>query len=303
MEITYSVLIVEDVPSDAELTEREIKQVLTPCMFERVETEEDFLRALDEFKPDIIISDYKMPDFDGMTALKLTLERTPLTPFIILTGSMNENTAVECMKAGAWDYVIKEHIKRLGPAVISALEDKRLRQERKRSEEALLESEQKFRDLAEKSLVGIYLIQNEAFKYVNPKLAEIFEYTVEELIDKKSPRDLTVPEDWPIIEESLEKRISGEIKEAHYNFRGIKKNKDIIYLESYGVRTMYKGQTAVIGTMLDITKRKQMEEEIQKRVKELEEFYQMAIGRELRMIELKNEIEKLQNELKKYKKS
>ena len=127
METSYRVLIVEDVPADAELNEREIQQVLTPCIFKRVETEEDFLRAIDEFKPDFIISDYQMPTFDGLTALKLTLERTPLTPFILVTGSMNEDTAVDCMKAGASNYVIKQYLKRLGPAVLHALEEKKIR--------------------------------------------------------------------------------------------------------------------------------------------------------------------------------
>ncbi len=98
METPYRVLIAEDVPADAELNERAIREVLTPCIFKRVETEEDFLMAIDEFKPDFIISDYKMPTFDGLTALKLTLEKTPLTPFILVTGSMNEDTAVDCMK-------------------------------------------------------------------------------------------------------------------------------------------------------------------------------------------------------------
>lgn len=109
METPYRVLIVEDILSDAEFTEREIKQVLTPCIFQRVTTEEEFLRALDEFKPDIIISDYKMPAFDGMTALQLALDKTPLTPLFIVTGSMNVDTAVDCMKAGASNYVVKTH--------------------------------------------------------------------------------------------------------------------------------------------------------------------------------------------------
>jgi DNA-binding NtrC family response regulator len=115
------VLIVEDLPTDAELEEREIRFVLPASEFLRVELREDFLTALESFRPDIILSDYKLPHFDGMTALKLALERTPEIPFILITGSMNEETAVECMKAGAWDYIIKEHVKRLGPAVLNVL--------------------------------------------------------------------------------------------------------------------------------------------------------------------------------------
>ena len=107
------VLIVEDLPTDAELGEREIRRALVTCEFRRVETREAYLAALDEFRPALIISDYRLPHFDGMTALKLAVERCPDVPFIVLTGSMNEDTAVECMKAGAWDYVIKWHIIRL----------------------------------------------------------------------------------------------------------------------------------------------------------------------------------------------
>jgi len=141
--------------------------------------------------------------------------------------------------------------------------------EYKRAEEALKESEKKFRDLTEKSLVGIYLIQDGVFKYVNPRLAEIFGYAVEELIDKKGPRDLVLPEDWPIVEKNLLKRISGEIESVQYEFRGIRKNKEVIYIEAYGSRTIYQGRPAVIGTLLDITERKRAEKELKKAYEEL----------------------------------
>lgn len=143
------ILFVEDVPTDAELAQREIKRVLNSAIFQRVETQEDFLTALETFQPDLIISDYRMPHFDGLTALRLAQERTPLTPVIILTGAINEDTAVECMKAGATDYVIKEHIKRLGQAVLHAMKEKQLRQERHRAEAALRESEERYRTMVQ----------------------------------------------------------------------------------------------------------------------------------------------------------
>jgi len=118
------ILIVEDAPTDAELCEREVRKVLKSCRFQVVDKRETFLAALKEFQPDLILSDYSMPGFDGMSALKLSLEHSPETPFIIVTGSVSEDVAADSMKAGAWDYIIKEHIKRLGPAVVNALEKK-----------------------------------------------------------------------------------------------------------------------------------------------------------------------------------
>jgi PAS domain S-box-containing protein len=141
------ILIVEDLPTDAGLCEREVRQVLPLSEFRRVETREDFLAALETFQPDLILSDYSMPRFDGMAALKLALAHVPETPFLILTGSMNEETAVACMKAGAWDYIIKEHIRRLGPAVLAALEQKKVRRERRMAEELRRESEERLRDI------------------------------------------------------------------------------------------------------------------------------------------------------------
>lgn len=186
--------------------------------------------------------------------------------------------------------------------IIAGIEIARDISERKYAQEALRESESKFRNLAEKSLVGIYLIQNGVCKYVNPRLAEIFGYSVEELIDKKGPRDLTLPQDWLTVEGNIKKRVSGEIESLNYNVRGIKKNKDIIYFEVYGTRTMYKGEPAIVGTLMDITGRKRMETEVTERIKELEEFYDMSVNRELRIKELKAEIQRLKSELSRYQK-
>jgi PAS domain S-box-containing protein len=139
------ILIVEDLSTDAELARREIDKELGLCEYRIVEQEEEFLEALDRFDPDLVISDYMLPRFNGMKALKLMVEKRPGVPFIVFTGSMNEDTAVACMKAGAWDYVIKEHIKRLGPAVRSALVEKKNRAEKTKIQEALLRAGKEWR--------------------------------------------------------------------------------------------------------------------------------------------------------------
>ncbi len=132
--------------------------------------------------------------------------------------------------------------------------------ERKRVEEALVASEEKFRDLADKSLAGIYLVQNGLFKYVNPKLAEIFGYAEEELIDRLGPKQVVLDEDWPTVSENLRRRVEGKEKSIHYTFRGVTKDKKVIMAEVFGSATHYQGKPAVIGTMLDITERIRAEE-------------------------------------------
>jgi len=149
MDDSIRILIVGDLSSDAELAKREVRRTLTSCVYQRVERRDDCLAALEEFQPDLIISDYQLPHFDGLTALQLARERVPFTPVIILTEAINEDKALECMKAGAVDYVIKEHSRRLGQAVSQALEQKLLRLKRRRTEEALRHNEARYRRLSE----------------------------------------------------------------------------------------------------------------------------------------------------------
>jgi CheY-like chemotaxis protein len=94
------ILLLEDVLMDAELVEYELERARIPFVARRVDTREGFLRALEEFEPDLILSDFTLPRFDGMAALALARERAPSVPFLIVTGSVNEETAVGCMKAG-----------------------------------------------------------------------------------------------------------------------------------------------------------------------------------------------------------
>lgn len=124
MENNLRILILEDIPSEVELIEIELRKANITFTSKSTDAKDAFLKELEEFVPDIVLADYMLPQFTGMEALKLVQELSPLTPFIITTGSMNEEIAVECMKAGAWDYVMKEHLGQLGLAIQSALEKK-----------------------------------------------------------------------------------------------------------------------------------------------------------------------------------
>ena len=134
--------------------------------------------------------------------------------------------------------------------------------ERKQSEDALRESEQKFRALSEKALVGIYLLQENGFRYVNPRFAEITGYDVEELINTVTPQDLIHPEDWPMAQENIRKRFSGEASSIRYSARMVRKDGELRDAEVFGTQATYLGKPTIIGTLLDITDRKQAEDQI-----------------------------------------
>ncbi|MCB0014805.1 MAG: response regulator, partial [Anaerolineales bacterium] len=176
MNPTTKILLAEDSQIDADLARREIRSVLSPCEFRVVETKADYLAALAEFQPDLIVSDYRMPRFDGLTALKLALEQPHHIPVIIFTGAINEDTAVECMKAGAADYVIKEHIKRLGQAVLHALEERELRRKRMAAENELRASEERYRTLVETMPDALVVTNREGqITFASPTAIRLFD--------------------------------------------------------------------------------------------------------------------------------
>ncbi len=125
------ILVLEDSVEDAELIRLEIGRCPFPCEIRVVETKPDFQEALASFRPDLVVSDYSLPGFNGMEALRLLHATLPDVPLILVTGSIDEDTAVMCIKAGMSDYIIKDHIKRLSIAVTGALEEKKSRLERK----------------------------------------------------------------------------------------------------------------------------------------------------------------------------
>jgi PAS domain S-box-containing protein len=155
------ILILEDVPMDAELVEYELGRAQVPFVTRCVNTRDAFLAALNDFAPDLILSDYSVPGFDGMTALSIAREVVPTVPFVIVTGSVNEETAVGCMKAGATDYLLKSNLARIGPAIEGALARSRMRAEQSRAEAALRRSEANLRAIFNNSLQCFVLVDRD----------------------------------------------------------------------------------------------------------------------------------------------
>src|SRR5207302_3273918 len=143
MPTPLSVLIVEDSADDAALLLHEFERGGYGVVFERVATAEQMRAALDRQPWDVIVSEYSTPSFSGLDALGLVRERALDVPFIVVSAKTGEEWAVEMMRAGAHDYLMKGSLGRLLPAIQRELGDARVRRERKHTEEALIESEQR----------------------------------------------------------------------------------------------------------------------------------------------------------------
>lgn len=172
MKPILKILFIEDVQIDAELICIEIEK--NNIVFEKqiVSNEADFLESMETFNPDILVSDYTLPQFNGMAALQIRNHKAPMTPFILVTGSHNEEVAVECMKAGADDYILKGNLSRLGPALLNAVNKIRLLSKIKNAEGRLKESYALNETLLQTipfgmnivNTEGIILFQNDVFK-------------------------------------------------------------------------------------------------------------------------------------------
>lgn len=149
------VLVLEDSATDAEIVIRELRAAGFDSDWTRVETESDFLAALDR-NPDLILADFSLPAFDGMSALEIVRGRGLDTPFLLISGVVREEDAVTAIKHGADDYLLKDRLLRLGPAVEQAFESQRLREEQRKFAAQLRASEERYRTLVQALPVAVY---------------------------------------------------------------------------------------------------------------------------------------------------
>src|SRR2546427_4258693 len=143
------ILILEDVAADVVAINHELRKGRLSFLSKRVDTKEAFLRELEHNPPDLILSDHGLPSFDGFTALAIARDKCPEVPFIFVTGSLGEEMTIATFESGAADYVLKNRMARLVPAVQRALREAEERTRRKEAERALRESEERFRMLVE----------------------------------------------------------------------------------------------------------------------------------------------------------
>ena len=296
------ILHLEDNPNDVELIRETIISQGIDVEMIVADTRSDFVDALEKGNYDLILADYTLPSFDGLSALSIVREKFSHLPFIFVTGTMGEEKAVETLKKGATDYVLKHNLTRLVPSIMRALREAQEHIDRKKAQEALEESEERFKAVFDNAIDGILLadVENKKFLLTNSMICQMLGYSEEEM-KKLRVSDIHPEPELPFVIEQFEKQVRKEIKLAK-DIPMKRKDGSVFYADINSFPITLAGKTYLVGFVRDITERKQAEEEIEKRIKELEDFYDMAIGRELRMIELKEEIENLKEELAKYKK-
>lgn len=264
MKEALKILLVEDNPNDERILTIELKGEFNATV-ERVETETEFRSELNDDSYAIIISDYNLPTFTGMQALKIRQELAPMLPFILVTGSLNEEIAVAVMKAGADDYVLKENLSRLVPAVKSAIEKRKAMREKAEAEKKLIEAEIRFRSIFENTVIGLYRTSPDGeILLANPALIKMLGFSsFEELTKRNLALEGFEPENHRnVFLTEIEKKGSVSGIEAIWK----KADGTLLYVRESGIAVRDDGGKTIFyeGVVEDVTEKKEIEAELVK---------------------------------------
>ncbi len=256
------ILLVEDEKLDAELTERELKNAGIDFISKRVDEESDFRSELENFKPDIILSDHCLPHFNGISALKIASNLSPETPFIFVSGKIDEEFAAEMLKKGATDYVLKNNLSKIGHSVCRALNEHNKQIEHKMAKNSLMESEKKYKTLFEKNNNPIILFDEDGnFEDSNKAALKFLDINRDQLL-KKNLSDYIL---FDVNNINREFWKTDDITEVKFNVNGEQKIIELTVTPVY-----LKNKTLAFGVVNDITERKKAEDRILRSLKEKE---------------------------------
>jgi PAS domain S-box-containing protein len=270
MDRKLKILILEDFPTDAELMEDELSESGLTFESKRVASKTPFIKACSEFSPDLILSDYSLPSFDGLSAMEIALKTCPDVPFIFVSGALGEETAIDLLKKGATDYVLKNRLSRLGPAVLRALREVEEKIELRNAEKALEESEIRYRTIFENTGTATIIIdEDETIILANWECERLFGYSRSEIEGKKRWKEFVIEDD--TIKGDKPRRPHGkhtETPSGGHELRIVDKKKNIKNVLA-NLASMPSTKKTVIS-LLDITQRKMAEEALKNRELELE---------------------------------
>lgn len=260
----FRFLILEDTDSDAELMERTLRGAGISFVAQRVETRATFEASVRDFQPDLVLSDYNLPAYNGKEALEYVRQVAPETPVIMVTGALGEEAAVELLKAGVKDYILKDRIARLPHAVERVLAEAENAQARRESARLLRESEARFRSILENAPTGIAVAAPDGrFVEVNQSFCRLLGYTRRELL-QLTLFDITHPEDRETTATQADSLLSGDISQSQIEKRIIQKSGRIVWVQATVslLRDDAGAPLHYVGQVEDITERKRTQEEI-----------------------------------------
>jgi len=262
IDIPIKILHLEDDESDSQFAQIWLKKEGLVYDYFFADNEKTYREILSTQNIDIILSDYHLPGYSGLDAMLLAKTKYPHIPFIFVSGTMGEEVAVESLLNGATDYVLKNRLVRLAPAIRRALREARLRMEFKKASENLRKREEQYRTLIEGMNEGLMLIDNDdTILFVNQQTCDITGFSKEELVGKKCNHELFDPASRKIILEKNKLRLEG-IKDR-YEIELRKKNQEKIWIRCSG-SPVYDDEgkvTGSIGVFEDINEKKKAEEE------------------------------------------
>jgi PAS domain S-box-containing protein len=271
MDDKIRILILEDSPSDAFIILDQIKKSGIEFSYQLVSTRKEYVSALNTFKPDIIISDYQIPKYDGMQSLAIRNEIAPDTPFILVTGSIDEEIAISFIKSGADDYLMKKNLFRLGESIKSAFNKKDLIKQKNAAEKTLEQSEAKYRLMVDLSPDAIVIHSVHGILFANATALKLLGTDSLERINNLPAMSFVHPD----YRENAIKRIkksyktgepSGYVEEKYINLDG-----KVIDVEVISFPVNYQGKPAIQSILRDISYRKIAEAELIKAKNKAEE--------------------------------
>jgi PAS domain S-box-containing protein len=254
-----SVLHVDDEPGFADMAAEFLERADDRIRVETAQSAETGLDRIAAQTLDCVVSDYDMPGQNGIEFLEAVREDHPDLPFILYTGKGSEEVASDAISSGVTDYLQKGS----GHSQYEVLANRiRNAVDRFQTERAFAATRQRYEKLVEQNLAGIYIIQDGEIVYVNPKLAENHGYEQDEVIGL-TPMDLIIPAERDRVQEYVRKRLAGETEDIQYETVGLTKHGDRIHIELHGSRIEFQGAPAIIGTEIDITERKERQQELE----------------------------------------